>query len=125
MKEEGLLGTGADWGAEPLLDGAAGWEKVNSSLPPAPLVAGSVSVCGRPALGKEMEGAAAGWEKLKSRPLGPLLSMLATAGWAEPKASGPAAGWELLGSGLTLKMGLNRASSDGLKLNSDVPNPRL
>lgn len=147
LKEEGLLGTGAGWGAavlelELVLERADGWENVNCRLLPEPMLRGSFWARLVVAMEAEMEGATAGWEKLKpSGPLlapvrrekpelaGPLLSLVLKEGWVvvvPPKGCSDAeAGWGLAGSGLALKMGLNSTSLDGLKLNSDVLKPPL
>lgn len=62
----------------------------------------------------------------KAELVDPLLSIL-EAGWEalSKDCSDAGLGWGLAGSGLTLKMGLKNASLDGLKLNSDIPNPLL
>lgn len=118
----------------PELDGAAGWEKVNCKVLVGPLVSPVVSGL----LWEEIDGAAAGWEKLK--PSGPDLAPANTEKlvvevvvvllvW-DPALllkgeleSGVVCG--LVGSGLALKIGLKTASVAGLKLNSVDPKPRL
>lgn len=118
------------------LEGAAGWEKVNSrGLEGAvllPVVSGLFWA--------EIEGAAAGWEKLKPRDpdLAPvttekpvevvvvLLLMMLVCDPPLPKGEldmDVVCGF--VGSGLALKIGLNRASLAGLKLNLLESRPLL
>lgn len=67
LKDDGVVGSVVE-ALVPELDGAAGWEKVNCRVLVGPLV--SLVVSGL--LWEEIEGAAAGWEKLK--PSGPDLA---------------------------------------------------
>lgn len=86
----------------------------------------SVSFCEKFALENKTEGAAAGCEKLKPRPLDfthensePLeeFSIVLVTGLDDPTVSEAEDRFELGGSGLMLKIGLKMASLGGLKPN--------
>ena len=130
LKDDGVVGWVVDaWALE--LEGAAGCEKVNCNwvlegLLLLPVVSGLFWA--------EIEGAAAGWEKLKpscrENPVVvavPLFMVLALV-WDPLLPKGELdieVVWGLAGSGLALKMGLNSASLAGLKLNLVDPKPLL
>lgn len=69
LKEDGVLGTVAARGAASVLvlDGAAGWEKVNCRVLVELVLVVRGSFWPRLMLGAEMVGAAAGCEKLKPK----------------------------------------------------------
>ncbi len=123
LKVDGVVGSEA---AVLLLEGLAGWEKVNWMLLPPP----SISFCEEFALENKTEGAVAGCEKLKPRVLGfthensePLeeFSIVLVMGLDDPTVSEAEDRFELGGSGLMLKIGLKMASLGGLKPNWFTP----
>lgn len=101
-----------------LLEGAAGCENVNCNPPVGAPVDVDTSGCGA-------AGKVAGWEKLKPEVAGLELENKPEAVDVVAAPKGELDNVVVVGSGLTLIIGLNRASLDGLKLNSDEPNPLL
>lgn len=102
-----------------LLEGEAGCEKVNCKPPVGALLDADARDCWA-------AGKAAGWEKLKPAVAGLVLeNKPVDVDVVDAAPKGELDIVVVVGSGLALMIGLKSASFDGLKLNSDDPNPLL